>query len=299
MLRHRKCSSCAKAPGKVILTGEHSVVYGGIAIAGPIDQWLKLEIIQTHKLSSCKEHKYFQYIKKIVAESFKFNLDTLDYVIINYLPMRSGLGSSAAFAAASIQAILNLYKIKIDKERLFELTLEAEKFMHGNPSGIDPAVVIYQEFIKYSKGQGIKIVTRTKPLEFVLINSDPAIESTKDMVELVARRKKLNPKIDFVLNEMKKVSLRIYDTLGHGYDFKKLMSLINDNHNLLVDLGVVGQKAFNIIRTIQDYQGVAKITGAGGVKTGSGFILALHDDLNYLSEKLKFEGIDLKRVFLG
>jgi len=245
------------APAKLILTGEHAVVYGYPAIAMAINKRLKLEVV--------------------------INENKLDWKINSEIPVRCGLGSSAALSVTQAALLLYLKTKKINKELINEISFNLEKIHHGKPSGIDNTVAVYGGIILFKKFKLFKGLKVKKMPEFLLINSGKPSETTKEMVKNVESRI-MNYETRKILKSIGKLSNRFVKALNLE-DLNSLGLLITENERLLEQLGVVGIKAQKLIQDIEKIGGSAKICGAGGLKTGSGIILVYH---KYLQDVKKY-----------
>lgn len=258
------------APGKLIISGEHAVVYGYPALVTAVDKRLTV---------SCAEKK----IK-----------------ITSNIPIGAGMGSSAAFAVAKSA-------IKVGKpnlEKINGLAYEMEKVQHGNPSGVDNTISTYGGFLWYRKeAENLKtfkqITPKIKFSNIFLIYTGKPKESTKEMVSHVAdlyRNDKAH--FDRVFREIEKITREFLKVLldESKTDFS---SLIKENERLLEALDVVSPKTKRLIRKLEALGGAAKISGAGGLKDASGVLIAYHKDANKLKEFAKRSKLELMKVKLG
>lgn len=289
------------APGKIHLIGEHTAVYGKPAILAAINLRFYATISKSDKKEILGITQYDNAIKnfqdnleKLITEKFKIKkIPNYKIEFRNEIPLGSGLGSSAAFCAIFTLCLLQLLHLKWDLNLINELTFEGEKIFNGNPSGGDNNTVVYGGLIWFRKETNdLKTFT---PLSsnnlpsFILIDSGKPSESTSEMVHdlslrlsqkgRVAKRRYLDFKR--TLDDQESLAKDMVQVLGGG-DQKKLMLLIKKAETNLEKLGVVGKTAKSIIRKIESLKGAAKITGAGGIKKGSGMILAFHKDPNKL-----------------
>ncbi len=297
------------SPGKVIISGEHSVVYGQPAIVGGVSLGISVEVEQE------RQESYDNYLKHIFdifidycirkgktahrtppvrRSSVMTDFPDLKLIVDSTLPQKSGLGSSAAFAHAVFLGLKDFFKIHISQREMFELVWLAEKYIHGNSSGIDPAAVVYGGLIHYEKSQINSI--KDKPFsetEFLLVDSGGAEESTGEMVGLVGSRQQL---VDSSIEKMGQITSEIFRQMNRGFfDY----SLLSENQKLLEDIGVVGEKAKGMVRKIESFGGVSKVTGAGGVKSGSGFLLSWHERIEDLVGFVENQNWSYKRVMIG
>lgn len=258
-------------PGKVILAGEHAVVYGEMALAASISLGITATVVEQ---GGSEKNRI---IEKSIEEA---GGDSNTQVLIeSELPVGSGLGSSAAVAAATIKVVREYLKKPIDNDELFKLTMECEKLAHGNPSGIDPAVVVYGGLIAFTKGKPIERLKMNRPIKLLLVNSGKPTESTKEMIELVAR----NPDKDMLIEKIGELTQKTKGKLENGDDVSELL---NENGLLLERLGVVGKKARELSETLRTLGAKVKISGAGGVSSGSGMMMVAHPDLTQIKKLL-------------
>ena len=192
--------SKASAPGKVILFGEHFVVYGGKAILCSINKRVTVTAEKTNerKISINSE------IGKLILEPNKSILEIdsplkpfyylaskaleneetgIHIQIDSEIPLGAGLGSSSACCVAGAAAIFKLFG-NISKEKTLELAIEAEKTIFENTSGADCTVCTYGGIIEYDKNNGFKKIEDEPNFQLVIANSN--IEhSTQSLVSKV------------------------------------------------------------------------------------------------------------------
>jgi mevalonate kinase len=283
------------APGKIHLIGEHSVVYGKPAILAAIN------LRFTGRIYSSKKKQILGIIQHDDAiEKFQINLEKLitkkfalssipNYTIKfnNDLPIGSGLGSSAAFCAVFTSALLKFLNINFDLKTLNQLVYEGEKIFQGNPSGGDNTVVVYGGLIWFKKGEKHNTISNKFALNFLLIDSGRPHENTSEMVEHVSHFAKQNKlRFDEIISNQESLTSQMKQALSDNSK-SQLFKIVKLAETNLESLGVVGQTACAIIREIENLKGAAKITGAGGIKKGSGMILAFHQNINILIEFAK------------
>jgi mevalonate kinase len=258
------------APGKIILAGEHAVVYGQPAIVAAIDRRLTVTV----KPGRLKK-KYSGLVKFALAQILKPG-ETVDLTIESELPANSGLGSSAALATALVWALLPQASLEA-KNRLVKVI---EDHQHGQSSGVDQTIVREGGFLKFQQGKFQPVDLPIK--QAILIDSGRPQETTGDMVKAVAQG-------------------------NFSQEFAQIGRLVNrwqpelikENERLLEAIGVVGSRAKKMIRQIEASGGAAKICGAGGVKTGSGMLLAVHPDETKLRRLIANSRWHYLRVNLG
>ncbi|MDH3944376.1 MAG: mevalonate kinase, partial [Anaerolineae bacterium] len=178
----------ASAPGKIILCGEHAVVYDRAAIAVPVTQ-VSAKAIATPNItgepgsvhitapeidldSPLAELPIDDAIAKAVSETLAalgieespaFNLR-----VTSSIPLAAGLGSGAAVSVAVIRAVAAFNGRRLDDEQVSELAYEVEKIHHGTPSGIDNSVVTYARPVCFRRGQLIETLAVGGAFDFLI-----------------------------------------------------------------------------------------------------------------------------------
>ena len=199
--------SIASAPGKVILFGEHFVVYGVKAILCSINKRVTVTAEKTNERKISINSK----IGKLVLEPDKSILEInsplkpfyylaskaienqntgIQIQIDSEIPLGVGLGSSSACCVAGAAAIFKLFG-EISKKKILELAIEAEKTIFENTSGADCTVCTYGGIMEYDKDNGFKKIEDEPNFQLVITNSN--IEhSTQSMVSKVKEFKNKN-----------------------------------------------------------------------------------------------------------
>ena len=306
--------SIASAPGKVILVGEHFVVGGKPAIAIAINLRARvsvetvdngnditirskdLEIEETFSPEYIDEKSplYPIYVAASLARQY-ISLDKgLDITITSELPPAAGMGSSAAVSVATAAAVIALQK-RVDRSIVSKIAYEAEKIVHGKPSGIDNTISTYGGAILYIKEKGFtRINLNLKNVALVL--ADTGVPRSTG--EMVARVRKLKARYSSVLDPIYKsaeiLAYEVAKALEMG-DVKTIGELMNINHGLLSAIGVSTIELERLVYTARNTGALgAKLTGAGG----GGLIVALcyKKDLSHIEKALRKYS---KRVYVA
>lgn len=302
MLRKVKVS----APGKIILSGEHAVVYGYPAILSAIDKRLTVEIEKGDKELEVIPKEGKLWVEKAL-ELIRERLGTdkvknLTIGIDSQIPIGCGLGSSAAFAVAVTAAIFEFLRLPRSRRKTNEIAYEVEKKQHGTPSGGDNTVSTYGGFLLYRKEtEAFKVFSSLKTKIFpqiFLINSGKPEESTGEMIKQVKDFISKSPlRAEKIFREIEKITRDFLRFLsGEGQNFG---NLIRTNESYLEELGVVSDKTKTLIRKIESLGGSAKISGAGGFKGNSGIIITYHADQEKLISFAKKENLNIIQAKLG
>lgn len=271
MLKRVKVS----APGKVILSGEHAVVYGHPALLTAVSR----------RLSITRERG-----KKGLIDS--------------NIPIGYGMGSSAAYAVALSALKLKLGGEQWDLEKINKEAYKIEKRQHGNPSGGDNTISTYGGFLWYRKeAESLKIFSKISPSKnfpkIFLIDTGKPSESTKEMVNMTGKYyKNYYKKVERIFVNIEGIT-KAFLKLLTGEENASIIELLKENEKLLEQLGVVSFFTQSIIRKIEKIGGAAKISGAGGKKLGSGIILCYHSNPDKLLKFAEKEKLDMFNVKLG
>lgn len=298
------------APGKVFLLGEHTVVYGKPALLAAIDKRLYVSVEQNRENKTrivCTEDKAL--IEKgldLFKKSFpRETAPPFSVTITSELPTGCGFGSSAAVSAALMGALLKAVKDVWNPQKINELAYELEKITHGTPSGADNSTVVFGGLVWYRKEFDFLKSIWSLPVSayhmppFVFIDSGKPIETTKEMVDEVARFRKSHPnKCEMILTDQENQTKEILLALKTKDSLRLKQAIKQGEHNLEL-LGVVGIYAEKIIRAVEAVGGAAKICGGGGRKKGSGMILCYHEKPEQVTPLVRQFGLEPLPVILG
>jgi len=194
----------SSAPGKIILFGEHAVVYGRPALAVPVTQvhvdvevldsaragiWIDAPDIELHaELNTLpSDHPIASVIHNFLFISRVSTFPNLDVKISSTIPVASGLGSGAAVTVALTRALSAHINHAMTDEEVNEFTYEIEKLHHGTPSGIDNTVVTHAKPVYFVKGLPIELFKVGHPFTIVIGDtgiSAPTKESVGDVRKL-------------------------------------------------------------------------------------------------------------------
>jgi mevalonate kinase len=305
----------ASAPAKIILFGEHFVVYGEPAIVLAIDRRAyatvdfsddkRLHVKSTNlNLKGCFKNGVFQAEQgdareaksrfepvKIAVEKVSARQNQtvgLTVEINSTVPVGAGLGSSAAVVAAVTAAVGALLKVDISKEDVFRIALEAEKSVHGNPSGVDPAIATFGGALLFQTDTGFKPLEVKAGIPMVI--GDTGVErSTRVQVEKVRNMTDNYPQIfDPLRRAARETVLRGIDALKEN-DLDTLGDLMNVNQALLYGIGVSDESLEWLINAAKKAGALgAKLTGAGG--GGCMIALAKEEKLHEVHEAIMRAG---------
>ena len=292
------------AHGKVILLGEHAVVYESHAIAGPIPLAIQAKIHPAdegvhlliprwgveEKLQKGVDHKYSVYKSlDLILNRLGLNDKDMQIEIFPHIPRAAGLGGSAALAVAIIRALAQYFKIKITNEEVSSLAYESEVIAHGTASGIDNTLATYGKFTLFKKGTPPFMNTVKVPESIPIVIGLTGVESlTAKMVALVKNGRDQNQALyDNIFKEIDSLVLKSTKAI-EKYDLVKLGEYMNQNQGLLNAIQVSSPELEEIIAIARKNGALgAKLTGAGG---GGAAIALCPENANKISTAIRKAG---------
>jgi len=290
------------APAKVILSGEHAVVYGKPAIVSAIDIRLRFSIQEgAGKRQDPHVEKIAEIVQKYLTEKKLKGSLKKSYVVTieSDIPIGRGLGSSAALSVAGAAAFLEFFSGKARSPEIANnLAYQVEKIFHRLPSGVDNSTAAFGGLVYFRKEfeflKGIYKVAFKIPQKIeeklYLIDSGPPLETTADMVNHVGKFYNSHAKsTEQIFNVIEKTTKRLVVSLVKE-DGSFFAQQISENQQLLEKLGVVSNSTKKLLYGLTKY-GVGKITGAGGKKSASGYLLFYADNPPGLEKRLKKQAV--------
>lgn len=297
--------SKASAPGKVILFGEHFVVYGVKAILCAIDKRVtvtaekstentisiksdigRLELPTNKPIKEIDSPlKPFYYLANKLIQKYDKRTG-MNITVESEIPSGVGLGSSSACCVAGAAAIVRLFE-NASKEQILELAIEAEKTIFQNTSGADCTVCTFGGLMEYDKENGFSKIDAESNFHLVIANSK--IEHSTELIVSSVRGIKEKDEEQFS-NLCKKESELIENVMKclKNNDLKELGKLMQKNQEFLVDIGISNEKIRQMIDIAETKAYGAKITGAGG----GGCIIALTDESNLEETMFKLKNYE-------
>ncbi len=278
----------ATAPGKVILLGEHAVVYGQPAIAVPVFQvraramvfpapdkpagWVYVQapdIGVDALLAELREEDPLRVaVRQVINQTGVEPLPALTLRVTSTIPVASGLGSGAAVAVAVIRALAEYLGYRLPEEIVSDLAFEVEKIHHGTPSGIDNSVVTYARPIYFERdpvGGGKRLEIFSPGRSLTLVIGDSGIPSpTARAVAKVREAWKADPQCyDRIFQKIGEIVRMARQAIEAG-DLPALGSLMSQNHELLIEMGVSREEINQLVNTaLSSGAWGAKLSGAG------------------------------------
>ena len=248
------------AAGKVILLGEHAVVYGKHALALPIAAAVSARVVERR----ADESQYVRRLQDFIQQQLQISDDASGIDLRTKLPPGMGLGVSAAMAVAVIRAINSSHSLGMDDSAVNALAFECEKLAHGDPSGIDNSIATQAIPMLFKKSDELKSqqIAITAPPIVIAFGSQRG--STLQQVAGVRARYQDQPQhYDAIFSAIDDLVLAAANALRDEH-YIELGALMNTAHGLLNALGVSTPELESMVA-------IARAAGAAGAKlTGGG-----------------------------
>jgi mevalonate kinase len=308
-MNYRTNKVVTSAPAKVILFGEHFVVYSNSAIVAAINKRIsvqaqvidnsriniksgkkslsvpvlsKEELITSNDNSSLFLHPIFKCVKHVLSEKDLLNVG-IKLDIDSQIPYGEGLGSSAASCVSTVAALYSLFSNR-DRNKIYETARVMEQNIHTNSSGIDCYVSTFGGIVNFEPNKGFRNIRSKKKFTF-LVGTTGVKHSTGEVVSEVKQFKQRNSSVFKDLSiKANAVCKRAIDSIHDGNEME-LGNMLTENHKLLLRLGVSHPKIEKLIEDCLDNGALgAKLTGAG--KGGAVIALMPNDRSMEISTKI-------------
>ena len=298
----------SSSPGKVILCGEHAVVYGAPAIALPVFQLnTKTTILaqptapegKVRMIAPCigldsdlESLAYNHPLKATTALVMQkmgvTRLQACEIRINTTIPIATGLGSSASVTVSLARALSAFLGSPLSDELVNQVAFEIEKLHHGTPSGIDNTVVTYQVPVYFVKGEPIEHLKIRHPFTLVIADSGAASLTAETVARVRERWLADKKRYDAIFANIADLSREVKENLEKN-DLNQHGELLSRNHELLQALGVSTPMLDDLVNcALQAGALGAKLSGGGG----GGNIIALvhHTQADSISRALEQQG---------
>jgi len=266
-----------KAHSKIILIGEHAVVYGYPAISLPL---LEVEVT-CRVLPAETPWRLFEEDTLSMAVYASLEYLTIKDACIrcqieSAIPEKRGMGSSAAISIAAIRAVFDYYDAQLSQETLEILVNRAEMIAHMNPSGLDAKTCLSDHPIRFIKNLGFTELEMD--LSTYLVIADTGVYGhTREAIQVVqSKGKDALP----YLQTLGDLTQEAEDAINHK-DAEKLGEILSQAHENLKEIGVSSQEADSLVETAIHHGALGAKMSGGGL---GGCIIALAANLEQAQE---------------
>lgn len=282
--------------GKLIVLGEHAVVYNSHALAVPlmlatqvvigpraapgvrvhIPAWGVEGVMPATEAGHEPHARLFASIR-LLLRLLRLQDRSFDMTVHAHVPRAMGLGSSAAFAVATVRALSRYFELHLDDAAVIDLAFQSEKLAHGTPSGVDNALATMGSPLLFRRGNPeptLRAQSVGAPLHWVVgLTHEESLTATTVQAVRLGHAQAPGP-YGRVFEHIDALTLEASEAMAQG-DAKRLGTLMNINHGLLHALGVSTVQLEKLLAEAR-LQGAlgAKVTGGGG----GGSMLALVAD---------------------
>ena len=298
----------ASSSGKVILLGEHAVVYGHPALAAPIPLAVEASVKHTNSQSSLVVSRWnlsepiaalrenptgMSAIVAKILDELQLTEESLEIEVFPNVPRGMGLGSSASVAVAVIRALSESFKLGLSDEKINSLAFACEQISHGNPSGVDNTLATYGKLMLYQrdgetsfKREDIEVA---KPIPMVVGVTGREGETSQMVASVAAGRTKFKSQYDSFMAQIGDLSSAGAEAIRSG-ELVDLGQLMNMCHGLLNALQLSTPELEELVMIARNNGALgAKLTGGGG---GGSVIAVCPDNQDRIVNAMSAAGYD-------
>jgi mevalonate kinase len=270
------------APGKVILLGEHAVVYGHPALAAPLSRGVTAHAAPAKKVSLALPPTLKGKGRKLLQTAFAraaaaSGNPPVRVSLESDLPVSMGLGSSAAVAVATSRALLTAAGRSTDVRQVLTVALEMEREFHATPSGLDHTCSAYGALIRFQRKASaehgrVQVVESSGPLSLLIVLAGKRSPTHETVAGLRERFELWPTRYRRVMADIGKLADEGAQAISRG-EWEALGDAMNVNHGLLSGLGLSSAPIDGLVHMLRGMGALgAKLTGAGG---DGGAVIAL------------------------
>jgi mevalonate kinase len=307
----------ASAPGKIILFGEHAVVYGRPALAVPVQAVQARAIVRAdvtarrgairlispaiqldQELSALSPQHPLRRAVELTAEHLQIrSIPACEILIQSTIPVAGGLGSGAAVSIALIRALAAYLGRPLSTEQVSALAYEVEKIHHGTPSGVDNTVIAFEQAVVYTRGRPIQPIRIQLPFHLLIADTGIPSPTAQTVGDVRAAWQANAPRYEAIFDQIADIVHQAIDCLANppvahavgdsqSSYLQTLGHLMNANHHLLKQLDVSCAELDTLAQTALEAGAYgAKLSGGG--RGGNLIVLIAEGQREQVSKALR------------
>jgi hydroxymethylglutaryl-CoA reductase len=267
--------------GKVVLLGEHAVVYGRHAIAAPVpmairalvedcDDGIHLMIprwgVEYQLARNPNERRSFERPAGVVLDALGLSGRSMRIEVFPEVPRSMGLGGSAAMAVAIVRALDKHFRLNLSDDDVNRLAFESEKVAHGTPSGLDNTLACYGRALVYRPGDPplVEPLNVRTPIPTVIGMTGYEGLTAKTVGRVREAWKQDRKLYERIFDQIDALTLRGVQAVQDN-DLVTLGQLMNICHGMLNALQVSTPELEQLVTVARENGALgAKLTGGGG-----------------------------------
>lgn len=270
----------ASAPGKVILFGEHAVVYGRAAVAVPVNQVQAKAVVSASPGKPSRieapgiglesevdalpaEHPLALAVRGVQEKLKLDHLPSFRLKITSTIPIASGLGSGAAVSVAIARAVSAFVGHPLNDAQVSALAFTVDQTYHGTPSGIDNTVITYDSPVMYVRGQPFERLRVAEPFTLVIGDTGVSVPTSGVVSDLRRRWVETPNRYEPLFNRIGAIAREARRLIEVGRP-EEMGPLMNSNHSLLCEIDVSSPELDRLVDAAQKAGALgAKMSGGG------------------------------------
>ena len=303
----------AAGHGKIILFGEHAVVYGSRAIAAPVPLAVRARVVddddgvwlvvprwgvEQRLRQDPDKQRSFEVPAALILHELGLTDRSMRIEVYSELPRAMGLGGSAAVAVAIIRAIDRHFALGLTDDQVNALAYRCECVAHGTPSGIDNTVATFGQPLVYRRGDPPEILSLRfqRPVTFVVGMTGVESLTARMVARVRAGRERNRDVYDTMIKGIDAVTGQALEAIRR-HDLERLGELMNVCQGLLNGLQVSSWELEEMIQIARENGALgAKLTGGGG---GGSMIALAPENGNRIIAAMENAGYQAMEVHLG
>ena len=309
----RDDTQMAAGHGKIILLGEHAVVYGSRAIAAPIPLAVRARVmdeddgvwlvvprwgVEQRLRSDPKMRRSFEVPAALILENLGLIERSMRIEVYSEIPRAMGLGGSSAVAVAIIRALDRHFSLGLKDEEVNVLAFQCERVAHGTPSGIDNTVATYGRPLLYRAGEPPLVEPLALPEPITLVIGMTGVEclTAKTVARVREGHERNRDVYDTIFRGIDALTVQALEAIKR-LDLERLGELMNVCQGLLNGLQVSSWELEELIQIARENGALgAKLTGGGG---GGSMIALCPDNPGKVVSAMQDAGYQAMTVRIG